>query len=91
MKSIGIRDLRRQASRYLRVVERGASIEVTDHGRPIARLVPLPRSSRADTLHATGQLSRSAGDLLALGAPLQPRRGVPLPSVELAAVREDGR
>lgn len=91
MKSIGIREFRRQASRYLREVERGDSIEVTDRGRPVARLVPLPRSSRANTLLATGRLSRSVGDLLALGAPLEPRRGVPLPSVELASMREDER
>lgn len=91
MKSIGVRELRQQASRYLREVERGDPIEVTDHGRPIARLVPLPRSSRADTLLATGQLSPSAGDLLALGPPLEPRRGVRLPSAELAAMREDER
>ena len=91
MKSIDSREFRRQASRYLREVERGDSIEVTDRGRPVARLVPLPRSSRVNTLLATGQLSRSAGDLLALGAPLEPRRGVPLPSIELASMREDER
>ena len=91
MRSIGVRELRQQASRYLREVERGEPIEVTDHGRPVARLVPLPRSGRADALLATGELSASAGDLLALGAPLEPRRGVPLPSVELAAMRKDER
>jgi prevent-host-death family protein len=91
MKSIGVRELRQQASRYLREVERGDPIEVTDHGRPVARLVPIPRTSRADTLLFTGQLSPSAGDLLALGAPLKPRVGVPLPSAELAALREDER
>ncbi len=91
MKSIGVRELRQQASRYLREVERGDPIEVTDHGRPVARLVPIPRTSRADSLLLTGQLSPSAGDLLALGAPLKPRAGVRLPSVELAALREDER
>lgn len=91
MRSIGVRELRQQASRYLREVERGDAIEVTDHGRPIARLVPLSRASRADTLLATGQLSPSAGDLLALGAPLEPLPGKPLPSAELAAMREHER
>ena len=91
MRSIGVRELRQQASRYLREVERGDAIEVTDRGRPVARLVPIPRSSRVDALLASGQLSPSAGDPLELGAPLQPRPGVPLPSVELAAMREDER
>lgn len=91
MKSIGVRELRQQASRYLRQVERGDAIEVTDHGRPVARLVPIPRSSRVETLLATGQLSPSAGDPLELGAPLEPQPGVPLPSVELASMREDER
>ena len=91
MKSIGVRELRQQASRYLREVERGDAIEVTDRGRPVARLVPIPRSSRVDALLATGELSPSAGDPLELGAPLEPKRGVPLPSVELAAMRADER
>ena len=91
MKSIGVRELRQQASRYLREVERGDAIEVTDHGRPVARLVPIPRSSRVDALLATGQLSPSTGDPLALGAPLEPRPGVRLPSAELAAMRADER
>ncbi len=91
MRSIGVRELRQQASRYLREVERGDAIEVTDHGRPVARLIPIPRSSGVDALLAAGQLSPSAGDPLELGAPLKPRPGVPLPSAELAAMREDER
>ena len=91
MKSIGVRELRQQASRYLREVERGEHIEVTDHGRPVARLVPLPRTRSAEDLLESGQMSRSAGDVLALGAPLQPRRGVPLPTAELAALRKTER
>ena len=91
MKSIGVRELRQQASRYLRDVERGDAIEVTHHGRPVARLVPIPPSSRVDALIASGQLSPSTGDPLELGAPLEPRPGVPLPSAELAAMRQDER
>jgi prevent-host-death family protein len=91
MKSIGVRELRQQASRYLREVEGGDVIEITDHGRPVARLVQIPRSTRVDALLVTGQLSPSAGDPLELGAPLEPKPGVPLPSVELAAMREHER
>jgi prevent-host-death family protein len=41
MDRIGVRELRQHASRYLARVERGESIEVTDRGRPVARLVPV--------------------------------------------------
>ena len=42
MQRIGVRDLRQQASRYLKRVQAGDSFEVTDNGRPVARLVPVP-------------------------------------------------
>jgi prevent-host-death family protein len=40
MKRVKIAELKSQLSRYLRAVERGAEIEITDRDRPIARLVP---------------------------------------------------
>jgi len=40
MKRVKIADLKNQLSRYLRAVEQGAEIEVTDRHRPIVRLVP---------------------------------------------------
>jgi prevent-host-death family protein len=91
MKSIGVRELRQQASQYLREVERGSTIEVTDRGRPVAQLVPIPRSSRVEALIATGQISPAMGDPLELGDPLDPVKGVPLPTAELSAMRKDER
>ena len=41
MERIGVRELRQHASRYLERVSRGETLEVTDRGRPVARLVPL--------------------------------------------------
>lgn len=42
MEQIGVRELRQNASQYLsRVASRQESIEITDRGRPIARLVPI--------------------------------------------------
>jgi len=64
MKTVGVRELRQQASRYLREVERGSAIEITDRGRPVARLVPIPHSSPVDALLATGEISPAAGDPL---------------------------
>jgi len=41
MRRVKIAELRDQLSRYLRYVQQGAEIEVTDRDRPIARIVPL--------------------------------------------------
>ena len=41
MKQVGVADLKNNLSRHLRTVEGGEVIEVTDHDRPIARLVPI--------------------------------------------------
>ena len=91
MKRIGVRELRQQASKYLRQVEAGESIEVTDRGRPIALLVPVPNTGAIDRLAATGRLVPALGDLLELGKPIEPVSGVPLPSEALRASRADER
>jgi prevent-host-death family protein len=91
MRSIGIRELRQQASRYLREVQRGETIEVTDRGRPVARLVPVPRAGELDELEASGRLALAQGDALELGPPLDPVAGAPLPAETLAAMRSDER
>ncbi len=53
MPSIGVRELKEHASQVLRRVrERGEEVEVTHHGRVIARLIPVSRerpSSRASS------------------------------------------
>lgn len=90
MRAIGVRELRQQASRYLRDVEGGETIEVTDRGRPIARLVPVPRDEGVDELIASGRLAPARGDALELGPPLEPAADV-LPSRTLADQRSDER
>ncbi|MGI8946290.1 MAG: type II toxin-antitoxin system Phd/YefM family antitoxin [Thermoleophilaceae bacterium] len=87
MRSAGIRELRRQASRYLREVERGETIEITNRGQAVAWLVPVPSEGEVAQLRAGGRLERGAGDLLALGDPLEPAPHTPLPSEALAAAR----
>lgn len=37
----GVRELRQNASKLLDRVAAGESIEITNHGRPVARLVPI--------------------------------------------------
>jgi len=41
MTSVGLRELRQDASDLVRRVERGEEIEITVAGRPAARLVPV--------------------------------------------------
>jgi prevent-host-death family protein len=40
-RRVGVRELRQNLSKYLRRVERGERLEVTEHGRPVAVLAPL--------------------------------------------------
>lgn len=46
MKRVGVAELKNNLSRHLRAVEAGEELEVTDHGRPIARIVPISASRR---------------------------------------------
>jgi prevent-host-death family protein len=46
MRRIGVAELKNNLSRNLRLVEQGEVIEVTDHDRAIARLVPIETKSR---------------------------------------------
>lgn len=39
---VGVRELRQNLSKWLRRVENGESFEVTDRGKPVAQLNPLP-------------------------------------------------
>jgi len=41
MDRIGVRELRQHASQYLDRVAKGETLEITDRGRPVARLAPL--------------------------------------------------
>jgi prevent-host-death family protein len=46
MKQVGVAELKNNLSRHLRLVESGEVIEITDHDRPVARLVPIEPKSR---------------------------------------------
>jgi prevent-host-death family protein len=41
MTTIGIRELRQNASKYIALVKSGECVEITDRGRPVARLMPV--------------------------------------------------
>jgi len=90
MTRVGIRELRQRASELLRLVEQGETIEVTDRGRPVALLTPLPEGSPYERLLAAGEIEPAAGHIDDLPPPL-PSRGNELPSQVLARLRRDER
>ncbi|MBI4593444.1 MAG: hypothetical protein HY728_04455 [Candidatus Rokubacteria bacterium] len=67
---VGVRELRQSLSVYLRRVAGGASFQVTEHGRAVAILAPLPvGSTPLERLVAAGRATPPRGDLRELGAP----------------------
>lgn len=91
MKSIGVRELRQHASKYLRLVETGQALEVTARGRTVAVLAPVRHGGNVERLVARGRVVPATGDLLELGPPLRPARGVPRPSDLLDRARANER
>lgn len=69
---VGIRQLRQNLSVYLERVKAGETLEVTDHGRPVAVLGPLPESTSViDRLIAEGRAWPAEGDLSDLPPPIK--------------------
>jgi prevent-host-death family protein len=66
---VGIRELKARLSECVRVVKDGGTVVVTEHGRPVARLVPEPESPRKRMLALA-----SAGEIVWNGQPYKPRR-----------------
>lgn len=91
MTSVGVRELRQRASELLRLVEQGQTIEITDRGRPVALLAPLPEGSVLERLRAAGEVEPATGDIADLPAPLVLPPGSELPSQFLARLRRDER
>jgi prevent-host-death family protein len=91
MTKIGVRELRQNASRYLRRVAAGETIEVTDRGRPVARLVPVETGSTWDRLVAEGRVSEASGSIDDLPMPPPVPKGALPPSEILRRMREHER
>jgi prevent-host-death family protein len=88
---VGIRELRQRASELLRRVEAGETIEVTDRGRPVAVLAPLPAAGPLERLRAAGDVIPAVADLDDLPPPPPLPPGKEPPSVILARLRADER
>ena len=68
-KRIGIRELKSTLSECVREVKAGRTIVVTDHGHPVARIIP-EGSSRHERVEAL----RRAGAIAWSGRPLRPAK-----------------
>ncbi|MCV7099024.1 type II toxin-antitoxin system Phd/YefM family antitoxin [Mycobacterium palustre] len=88
MKTIGVRELRQHASKYLEYVAAGESIEITDRGHPIARLVPITGDPWEDLINA-GEVVRAARPMEA--DDLKPAAYRQSASESLARLRRDER
>ena len=91
--SVGIRELRQNASALLRRVVNGEVIEVTARGHPIARIVPI-RTGVIEQLVLEGRATGATADLLdlaqELGLPRACGNRIP-PSEALTELRSDER
>ncbi len=94
MEKIGIRELKQHTSAVLRRVVQGEVIEVTNYGKPVARIVPL-HATALEQLAAEHRMTPGKGDprevMRALGPPLLVPAGMPSPSEILAELRADER
>jgi prevent-host-death family protein len=52
MVSVGVRELRQRASGLLQ----GETVEITDRGRPVALLTPIPEGSPLERMRAAGDV-----------------------------------
>lgn len=55
--SIGIRELRDTLSKQIAAVREGETIIVTDHGKPVARIVPVTFRTTLEQLIAEGKVT----------------------------------
>jgi prevent-host-death family protein len=90
MRSVGIRELRQNLSRYIAEVRDGESFVVTERGREVARLLPSgPADSPLARLIAERGASAPQGSLADLDAPGGRPAGPPASEVVLAELREE--
>ena len=90
METIGIRELRQNASDVLRRVALGACITVTDRGRPVARLVPMARRPGPADLIAADEVRLPRRRLRDAPPPVLPT-GTLDAAAALASMRSDER
>lgn len=72
-------------------MERGETVEITDRGRPVALLTPLPQGSPLERLRAAGQIESATEDPGDLPEPLKLGPETESASAALRRLRHDER
>ena len=89
---VGVRELRQNLSVYLDRVKAGETLEVTEHGQPVARLTPNPplHLSILDQMIADGRVTPAKrSHKLLPPPPPDPTPGEPTLSEILQAMRDE--
>ena len=91
MKTIGVRELHQNTSEWLRCVKAGETLQVTEHGRPVAIITRTPDDETPlERMIRQGRATVARGDLLDVTpAPLIP--GLPTMTQMLMEAREHER
>jgi prevent-host-death family protein len=91
METVGVRELRQNASVLLRRVASGESIIVTDRGRPVARLSPVVGGKGLSDLRAAGLIREPLRRMRDAPAAVEMTPGQLTASQVLADARADER
>ncbi|WP_308798072.1 type II toxin-antitoxin system Phd/YefM family antitoxin [Agromyces silvae] len=86
MTTVGIRALKQNASAVVAEAAAGETVTITDRGRPVAQITPIP-ASPLERLRAAGAARPPLRDIRALPSP-EPGPSI---SAELAAMRDAER
>ena len=90
MSEVGIRALKQNASAVVAEAAGGELVTITDRGRPVAQLVPVP-TSRLEALIAAERARPALRRLSDLPVPARRQRGRPSLSEELEEMRHAER
>jgi prevent-host-death family protein len=91
MRRATVTEAKNKLSALLAQVRAGETIEITDRGRPVALLGPLPPEGTLDRLRALGEVERATAGFDDLPEPLPLRPGAEAPSKVLERLRRDER
>jgi prevent-host-death family protein len=75
MREVGIRALKQNASEVIADVVQGETIVVTDRGRQVAQISPLPNSQLATHI-ATGIITKAKNPKAKLPKPARPNKNL---------------
>ena len=91
MEAIGVRELRQNLSIYLDRVKEGETLRVTEHGREVALLTPLPAKAMNvfERLVAEGKAIAPTSSLKNLALPKAGPPGLPRSEDIIAELRKE--